>query len=163
MNNPFVKVTHSKVHGRGVYSALAVKKGTPIIEYIGERITKAESDKRADKVLKRSQATGGGSVYIFTLNNKMDIDGDVPWNTARLINHSCEPNCETDIEDDHIWIIAKRDIKKGEELNYDYGYDMANWEEHPCRCGTKSCVGFIVGKEHRAKLKKLKAYQKLNK
>ena len=79
---------------------------------------------------------------------------DVPWNTARLINHSCDANCESDTIRGHIWIKARRDIAAGEELAYDYGFDLANWRDHPCRCGTKKCVGYIVTKTQRWRVKK---------
>jgi SET domain-containing protein len=68
----------------------------------------------------------------------------VSWNLAKYINHSCDPNCETDIIRGKIWINAIKDIKKGEELTYDYGYDMDCYEDHPCRCDSKNCVGYIV-------------------
>ncbi len=86
------------------------------------------------------------------MNKKFDIDGNVSWNPARLINHSCDPNCETEGDDDHIWIEAMRDIKKGEELSYDYCFDVDDYEEHPCKCGSKNCCGFIVDEKKRGKL-----------
>lgn len=77
----------------------------------------------------------------------MDLDGDVPWNPARFINHSCAPNCEAEQDGDHIWIIARRDIAAGEELSFNYGYDLVDYRDHPCHCGTADCVGFIVAEE----------------
>lgn len=148
------EIRASRIHGSGVFAKQDIKKGTRVIEYVGEKITKKESDKRCDEQLETGKKTGGGIVYIFELNKKYDIDGNVPWNPARLINHSCDPNCEAEIDKGHIWIVAMRDIKKGEELSYDYGYDFDNWEEHPCRCGAKTCLGYIVAKRDRTKLKK---------
>ncbi|RLE47727.1 SET domain-containing protein, partial [Candidatus Woesearchaeota archaeon] len=82
-------------------------------------------------------------------------------NTARWINHSCNPNCETININGHIWIVALRDIRKGEELSYDYGYSLDDFEEHPCHCGSKNCVGYIVAEKYRKKLRKiLEARQK---
>jgi len=86
-------------------------------------------------------------VYIFTLSKNYDIDGNVPWNTARLINHSCDPNCEAWIEGRRIHIHALRDINAGEELTFDYGFDVGCYEDHPCRCGKPQCVGYIVSRE----------------
>ena len=95
-------------------------------------------------------------MYIFTLNKNYDIDGNVPWNTARLINHSCAPNCEAivDEEEDNIFIHAMRDIHPGDELTFDYGFDIDCFEEHPCLCGRPECVGYIVGQDYWPELKK---------
>jgi uncharacterized protein len=156
-NSSKIIVRKSKVHGNGVFAARDIKKGEKIIEYVGEIITKAEADERAEAQLEKSNGHKNcGGVYIFELNNKYDIDGNVSWNPARFINHSCDPNCETEGDDEHIWIEALKDIKKGEELNYDYCYDIDNWEDHPCKCGSKNCCGFIVAEKHRDKLENLK-------
>jgi hypothetical protein len=99
--------------------------------------------------------TVDGGVYIFELNKRYDIDGNVPWNTARLINHSCDPNCETDIIKGKIWIIAAEDIKKGEELTYDYAFAFdEDYDEHTCKCGAKKCIGYIVSQDDWAKLRR---------
>lgn len=160
MSNPpkttseWARVRRSKIHGRGVVATKDIPAGTRIIEYVGERITKAESDRRDEARAARAAKGGDGCVYIFEINKRHDIDGDVPWNTARFINHSCEPNCESENVRGHIWITASRDIAKGEELTYDYGFDVENWQDHPCRCGAKRCVGYIVSKSQRWRLKK---------
>ena len=83
------------------------------------------------------------------------IDGNIPENEARFINHSCDPNCESQIIRGHVWIVSTRDIKKGEELSYDYGYDLEFFTDHPCRCGSDNCVGYIVSWDKRRKLKKI--------
>lgn len=146
-------VRDSEIHGRGVYASHDIAKETQIIEYIGEYVDKEESEKRAWDQAATAEATGDAAVYIFTLDEKWDIDGNVPWNDARLINHSCEPNCEAWIEEDEIFIYALRDVKEGEELTFDYGFDIECYEDHPCRCGSKSCVGFIVSREQWGELK----------
>lgn len=97
-----------------------------------------------------------GAVYLFDLNKRYDIDGDVPYNTARYINHSCTPNCETHIIRGHIWIEALKDIKKGEEITYNYGYDYDDYEDHRCNCQTDRCIGYIIDEDHWPKLKKNK-------
>ena len=150
-------VRSSSIHQRGIFAACDIPNDTRIIEYVGEKITKAESARRAEALMKRAQRTGGAAVYIFSLNKRQDIDGGKPGNTARLINHSCEPNCEAYNIGGRIWIMATRDIRKGEELTYNYGFDLETWEDHECRCGKPSCVGYIVGKEHWKKLKALVA------
>lgn len=160
--SPYIIVKNSKVHGKGVFARKNIPEGTKVIEYVGEKLTKAQSDKRSDEQLEKAKH-GDGAVYIFELNKRYDIDGNVPWNTARLINHSCDPNCETDIVKGHIWIIALRDIKKSEELSYDYNFDIDDYEEHPCRCGSKNCVGYIVGEDHWPKLKRRLAKKKAKK
>ncbi|MFZ2277648.1 MAG: SET domain-containing protein-lysine N-methyltransferase, partial [Prosthecobacter sp.] len=101
-----------------------------------------------------SKKTGGAAVYVFTLNQRYDIDGAKGKNPARYINHSCAPNCEAYIIRGRIWIYSLREIKAGEELTYNYGFDVDTWDEHPCRCGADRCVGFIVEEKQWPKLLK---------
>lgn len=160
--SPYIVVRKSRIHGTGVFASTDIPAGTRVIEYVGQKITKAESDRRYDIAWKRSHYGNNakGVVYIFTLNKRYDIDGEVWWNTARYINHSCDPNCETDIIGGHIWIIAMRDIKKGEEISYNYGYDFESYEDHPCHCGSSPCVGYILAEEYWPKLRRKQEAQK---
>ncbi len=152
----WIEVAASKVHGDGVYAAKDIPAGTRVIEYVGEKITKAESQRRDEvRVARQEKGEDDGCVYLFEVNKRYDLDGAVSWNTARLINHSCEPNCETENVRGHIWISALRDIKAGEELSYDYGFDWENWKDHPCHCGSPKCFGWIVHRDQRKKVKKL--------
>lgn len=156
--NPYIKVKSSKVHGKGVYAKKDIEKGTRIIEYVGRKITKEESDRIYNKQLElhKKNPTKTGSVYIFNASETHDLDGDVWWNLAKLVNHSCSPNCEALTEDDGtIALYAKKKIEKGTELNFNYGYDAECYEDHPCRCGSKNCVGHIVAKDQWTKLKTL--------
>jgi SET domain-containing protein len=148
-------IRQSSIHSRGVFAARDIRKGERVIEYLGEKITKAESERRASVQLDESSRAGDGAVYIFTLNKRHDLDGNVEWNPARLINHSCNPNCEADVIRGRIWILAKRAIKEGEELSYDYGFDLDSWQDHPCLCGEEKCAGYIVARRHWPKLRRL--------
>jgi len=141
-----VRLARSGLHGYGLFARTALPRGTRIIEYVGERITKAEADRRDEQRLARLAAGGDGCVYIYELNQRHDIDGRVPWNLARRINHSCAPNCETQVICGRIWIVARRDIPAGEELTYDYRFDLSEWRDHACRCGAPGCVGYIVNR-----------------
>ena len=127
----------SRIHGSGGYAAADVSAGTRLIEYLGERIGKEESHRRCE----------ANNPFIFQLDDETDLDGNVDWNPARWLNHSCEPNCEAEVDDGRIWIVALRDIAAGEELTFNYGYDFADYRDFPCRCGTPACVGFIVAEE----------------
>jgi len=142
----YCEVRGSAIHGRGVYATCFIPKETKIIEYVGELIDKAESESRGISQQEKSQKTGDAAVYIFTLSNKYDLDGNVPWNTARLINHSCSPNCEAWIDGRKIFIHSTTDIEVGEELTFDYGFDVDCYKDHPCLCGRDGCVGYIVGR-----------------
>ncbi|MGJ3242513.1 MAG: SET domain-containing protein [Opitutales bacterium] len=153
--NPWVKSSRSPIHGRGLYARRAIPAGTRIIEYTGEKITKAESVRRAEAWDAKARRRGGGLVYIFELNKRYDLDGNIAGNIAKYINHSCEPNCESEVIRGRIWIVTIRDIAAGEELYYDYGYDLEHFMDHPCLCGTDSCVGFIVREDQRKKLKSI--------
>lgn len=148
-------VRSSSIHQRGVFARCDIPKDTPIIEYVGDKISKAESDRRGKALMARSARTGGAAVYIFTLNKRQDLDGSVRRNTARLINHSCDPNCEAIISRGRIWIHALRDIAAGEELSFNYGFDLETWEDHPCRCGKPNCVGYILDREFWPKLRRI--------
>ena len=148
-----VTVKSSSIHRKGVFAEVDISKGTRIIEYVGEKITAKESGRRVDATIDRNKKNKSeGAVYIFELNKKYDIDGNVPYNSARHINHSCSPNAETEIIRGRIWIIALRDIAKGEEITYNYGYDFEDYQDHPCFCGAANCVGYILKEEHWAKL-----------
>ena len=149
-----LKIRKSKIHGRGIFTTVEIPKGERVIEYVGDKITKKESNRRAEVQLRRAAKSGTGSVYIFTLNQRYDIDGNVNYNRARLINHSCKPNCEVHIIRGRIWIISKRKIKEAEELSFDYGFDLDSFEDHPCACGASNCVGYIVSKNSWRTLKK---------
>ncbi|MFA6288138.1 MAG: SET domain-containing protein-lysine N-methyltransferase [Opitutaceae bacterium] len=153
--SPWAELRSSAIHGRGLYASKAIPSGTKIIEYLGERITKVESERREELRLEKAKRGGDdGCVYIFELNKRHDLDGSMAWNTARLINHSCEGNCESQKIRGRIWIMALRDIEEGEELTFDYGFGVENWRSHPCRCGTAKCVGYIVAKTQRWRVRK---------
>ncbi len=148
-------VGKSKIHGNGVFAACDIKEGERIIEYLGEKISKEESNRRGLENEERAKATGSGAVYIFELDDEWDIDGNFEYNDARFINHACRTNCEAVSEDGSIWIYATRDIKAGEELLYNYGYALEHFLDHPCHCGFPECVGYIVAVEDRKKLRKM--------
>jgi uncharacterized protein len=141
------EVRGSSIHGSGVYATRNIEAEELIIEYLGELIDKDESGKRSAKQQERSVKHGDAAVYIFNLTDKWDLDGNVPWNTARLINHSCAPNCEAWSRGKRIFIHALRNIAEGEELTFDYGFDVDCYEDHPCLCGRDACVGYIVSRE----------------
>lgn len=151
----YCEVRGSEIHGRGVYATCFIPKDERIIEYVGELIDKKESERRGNSQHEKSLKTGDAAVYIFTLSRNYDLDGNVPWNTARLINHSCDPNCEAWIEGRRIFIHALRDINPGEELSFDYGFDVDCYEDHPCRCGKPECVGYIVSRSQWTELQDL--------
>jgi uncharacterized protein len=137
-----VRVGRSPIDGKGVFAAQPIKKGTWILEYTGERISRQEATARLAQ----------GNVYVFFVGTPYDIDGNTPKNRARYINHSCAPNCEAEIIAGGIWIVALRDIRKGEELRYDYGHELDGYEQRPCRCGATNCCGYIVAQAYRTQL-----------
>lgn len=154
----FVEVRESEIHGSGVYAAKDIPAGEKFIEYVGEMIPKKESERRAKVQSKRARESGGAAVYIFNLSKKWDLDGSFEWNPARLLNHSCEPNCEAFTVGKRIYVYAKDEaIEAGAELSFDYGFLADTYADHPCRCGSESCIGYIVGQEHREDLAELLA------
>ncbi len=144
------KIKKSKIDKKGLYANCPIKKGTKIIQYKGKVITrkKAEVDPKFDN---------GKAIYLFNLNNRYDLDGDFKYNTARLINHSCSPNCEVTGSGLKIWVYSIRNIKKNEELSYDYGFSYdEDYKKFPCKCRSDNCVGYIVREGSRWRIKKKK-------
>jgi SET domain-containing protein len=155
----FLIVKDSGIHGKGVFARKYISSGKRLIKYEGEKVSHKEGVKRCKKSMRKARKNYAyGGVYIFELDDNYSIDGDVPKNHAKYINHSCDPNCDVDIEGEDIWIYSKRDIKEGEELFFEYGFDMEgeyfNFKDNPCRCGAKKCPGYIVSCEDWTKLKK---------
>jgi hypothetical protein len=144
-----IRIGPSPIHGQGVFATTILRRGARVIEYLGEKITKAESARRCERQ----------NCRIFSLDDEFDLDGDFDWNPARRVNHSCAPNCEAECLDGRIWITALRDIQPGEEITFNYGYDWEAYEEHPCRCGAAECVGFIVAQEFFVRLRRRRIYE----
>jgi len=138
-----VRVDPSRIAGQGLFAGQEIKQGTKIIRYIGEKITHEESERRL----------AAGNVYIFGLDERSALDGSTPKNTARYINHSCDPNCHTEQFGRIIWIVAIRDIAAGEELTYNYEYEIDDEPAEPCHCGAKHCCGYILGPQYWEHLK----------
>ena len=137
VENGFVEARQSQIHGSGLFAAKFIPAGTQIIEYVGEKITKQQALEECIQ----------GNHFVFTLDDQFDLNGNVEWNLARLINHSCAPNCESELIGGRVWITALRNIAPGEELTYNYGYDLDEYRDHPCRCGSENCLGYIVAEE----------------
>jgi hypothetical protein len=129
---------YSEIEGRGAFARKAIPSGARVIEYVGRHITKEESAKLCEDY----------NEYIFDLNDDFDLDGNVEWNPSRLLNHSCDPNCSAEQDEDHIYIVADRDIRPGDEVTFNYGYSLESYRDYPCKCGTKKCVGYIVAEEY---------------
>jgi SET domain-containing protein len=154
MPEEWCKVNYSKIHGRGVFARKFIPVGTWVVQYRGEKITKAESLRRATERDSLGKKNGSARVYIFDLNKKYDLDGNVAGNIARYINHGCETNCEAVKHGSEIWIQATRDIAEGEELLFNYGYGFEHFIDHPCYCRSAKCVGYIVAEADRPKLRR---------
>ena len=121
-----IQKRRSRIQGWGVFATRPINKNTRIIDYAGERITNRESLKREGRYLR------AGHIWCFKLNRLYARDAAVDGNVARFINHSCRPNCYAQVIGETIWIRAARNIRRGEELTYDYSTDGAG--SIPCRC-----------------------------
>jgi SET domain-containing protein len=128
-----IKIAPSKIHRWGVYAAEPIPARRKVIEYMGEKINRRETKRRAE---------ASELIYLFTLDPYWTLDGSVGGSGAQYINHSCEPNLIARIIKGHILYMTLRDIKKGEELTVDYHFDK-KVERVPCGCGTASCRGTI--------------------
>lgn len=141
-------VRRSAIHGRGIFALTDIPKGTRLMEYLGERISHAEADRRYAKLHENSPHT-----MLFAVNDEVVIDATKKGSSARFINHSCTPNCEANEEDGRIFIDTIKAVSKGDELTYDYNlileeaHTPAVKKAHACHCGTRKCRGTILGKK----------------
>jgi uncharacterized protein len=142
---PMIEVRGSKVHGLGIFALRRIKKGTRIIEYVGERVSHDEADRRYE-----DKDANDSHTFLFIVDSKTVIDAGVDGNEARYFNHSCDPNCESVVENRRVYIEAIRTIESGEEMTYDYQIqreddDPPNIDEvFACRCGFARCRGTML-------------------
>jgi uncharacterized protein len=143
-----IAVRRSPIQGRGVFALQPIRRGSRVIEYIGERISHREADRRHT-----SEDGWSPHTMLFVVDGKTVIDATWRGNSARWINHSCRPNCEAVDDEGRIYIEAIRDIRAGEELTYDYNllleepHTPAAKKAHPCHCGAPRCRGTLLGKK----------------
>ncbi|HEY1806950.1 MAG TPA: SET domain-containing protein-lysine N-methyltransferase [Acidobacteriaceae bacterium] len=144
-------IRSSAIHAAGCYTTTPIRKGARVVEYTGQRIPKDDADEKYEK---------SPTTYLFGVGDgSMVIDGH---GTAMFINHSCEPNCETEEIDGRVWIMAIRGIKPGEELTYDYFLYDGDDDEARCNCGSPHCRKSMYSPEEirRRARKKKKADRK---
>ena len=143
-----VEVRHSSLHGHGVFARHRILKGSRIIQYKGQKISNELGAERYDEEAMESHHT-----FLFCLDDEFCLDGGKYGNDAKFINHSCDPNCEAVQEGSKIFIDAIRDIKKGQELTFDYALcsdgDLPdNWREfYACCCGAANCRGVMLSED----------------
>ena len=157
MNLYRIKKSNIDRKGHGLYAIKDIKEGTRILDYVGNIITKKQTEDS-------EKFDNEKPIYLFNLNSRYDLDGDVSWNKARLINHSCSNNCDYEGKGLKLWVITVKNIKKDEELTCDYGfgYDV-DYKQFPCKCGSNNCVGYIVREGSRWRInKKFKKTQRVN-
>jgi len=145
---PRLVIRSSDIHAAGCFTLEDIRKGTRVLEYTGERITKTEGDDRYD---------GRPFTYLFGIGDgEVVIDGH---GMAMFVNHSCDPNCETNEEDGRVYIESIRDIAAGEELTYDYCLYDGQGDE-PCSCGSKNCRGSMYSPEELRRKRRSEARKK---
>jgi len=158
---PPILVRDSNVHGRGVFATRRIEKGERIIEYLGERVSHDEADRRYE-----SKEENDSHTFLFIVDSKTVIDAGTAGNDARFFNHSCDPNCESVVEKRRVFIEALRAIEPGEEMTYDYQIyrdhdDPENIDEvFACRCGFANCRGTMLWPPEPKKKKRSKAVAK---
>jgi len=140
-----IRIRRSRLHGRGVFALRRIRKGTRIIEYLGDRVSHGEADQRYDH-----KRVDDNHTFLFIVDRATVIDGGANGNDARFVNHSCDPNCESVIDDRRVFIEAVRTIQPGQELTYDYQIgrdkqDPPNIDQiFACRCGANDCRGSML-------------------
>ncbi len=138
-------VRRSRVHGMGAFAVRDIRKGEVVAEYVGERITHGEANRRYGTIHVNDSHT-----FLFTVSTRTVIDGSVGGNDSRFINHRCDPNCEAVIRRGRVFIVSTRRILAEEELGFEYNIgreddDPPNVDElYACRCGARRCRGTIL-------------------
>ncbi|MCC5021740.1 MAG: SET domain-containing protein-lysine N-methyltransferase [Candidatus Synoicihabitans palmerolidicus] len=117
-----IEARDSGIHGRGVYARGPIAAGDVVTEYTGELIGVEEAVRREMSRQEREARGEEHCDYFYIMSDYLVIDGRDEGNVARLINHSCEPNCRSDVVNDRAWIIAQEAIPVGAELTFDDGY-----------------------------------------
>mgnify|MGYP001615297958 CR=1 FL=1 len=155
MDNEYLIIKESKVHNKGAFARKFIPKGTRVIQYIGRIISKEESDQILHESYQNHLKDSNHAIpYLFELDNKHDLDGNITENVAKFINHSCNPNLEVEIKGHEVFLDAIRDINQGEELNYNYGFDLDDdtFKNH-CYCNSHNCMNYICNENDWDKLK----------
>ena len=143
-----IQVRRSGVHGKGVFALFDIARGERIIEYVGEIISWDEAQRRHPH-----DPNDPNHTFYFHVDEDHVIDALYGGNASRWINHSCNPNCIADEDEGRIFITARRKIKAGDELNYDYGLVIDEpltpelTAEYPCWCGSKNCRGTLLSSD----------------
>ena len=156
-----IQVRRSGVHGKGVFALQDIAEGETLIEYVGEVISWDEAQDRHPH-----DPNDPNHTFYFHVNEDRVIDALFGGNSSRWINHSCDANCEADEQDGRVFIKARRNIKAGEELNYDYGliidepYTKKLKAEYPCWCGSKNCRGTLLSPKERKDTPKIPGQKK---
>lgn len=141
---PF-EIRASRIQGLGAFATRHIPANTTLIEYAGQRLKPGDADARYPEIDGERHHT-----FLFAIDDDVVIDAAVDGNDARFINHSCDPNCDAVIEDGRIWIETIRDVAPGEELAYDYEYELkerhtpAAKRRYPCNCGARRCRGTLL-------------------
>ena len=155
VREPMIEVRHSPIHGFGVFALRRIRKGTTIMEYVGDRVSHEEADARYE-----NKDPNDNHTFLFTVDSKTVIDGGVCGNDSRYINHGCDPNCESASQNKRIYVEAVKTIEAGEELAYDYQIqrdpeDPPNVDEiFACRCGAEKCRGSMLVPRKKPRKKK---------
>jgi hypothetical protein len=142
---PLIEVRDSALHGRGVFALRRIARGTRVIEYLGERISHEEADRRY-----QHKSADDNHTFLFIADDRTVIDAGVAVNEARFVNHACDPNCESVIESSRVFIDAIRTISPGEELTYDYQIQREDGDPpdidalFACCCGRPRCRGTMM-------------------
>ncbi len=145
MSASLFEVRESPIAGRGAFANQPIRRGTRIVEYLGERISQEEADQRYDDTQYEHP-----HVLLFSVDDQTVIDAGVGGNEARFINHSCDPNCRSVTRGGRVHIYAIRDISPGDELTYDYQLtrdgisDEEAYTLYVCHCGSANCRGTML-------------------
>uniref|UniRef100_A0A4W3ID84 Nuclear receptor binding SET domain protein 3 n=1 Tax=Callorhinchus milii TaxID=7868 RepID=A0A4W3ID84_CALMI len=140
---PDTELVKTEGRGWGLRTKVDIKKGQFVNEYVGELVDEEECRKR----IKHAHENNVTNFYMLTLTKDRVIDAGPKGNYSRFMNHSCNPNCETQkwtvSGDTRVGLFALCDVRAGSELTFNYNLDCLGNGKTICKCGAPNCSGYL--------------------
>ncbi len=131
--SPLAACRPAGAKGMGIFALADIPAGTTVAGFGGNVVDRAELDAQPEEI----------RTHALQIDDDLFIAGELPFDDADFVNHSCDPNCGIV---GSILLVTMRDVAAGEELCFDYAMtDTDDYDEFACSCGAASCRGTVTG------------------